>query len=73
MKTVSVWLVLMGLTIASFLLANEFYPIYLIVGLFTIKFLFVSFQYMELRKAHLFWKVTITLIVALINLLVILI
>jgi len=35
--------------------------VFFILGLSVIKFLFVSFQFMELKKAHIFWKVLILL------------
>lgn len=38
----------------------------LIMGLSVIKFILVSFQFMELRKAHSFWKVSVLSVVLLI-------
>ena len=35
--------------------------VFFILGLSVIKFLFVSFQFMELKKAHIFWQVLILL------------
>ena len=52
------WVILLGLTIISALfssLENKFVA-FLIIVLAAIKFLGVAFQFMELKKAHSFWK-----------------
>ncbi|UQD54945.1 cytochrome C oxidase subunit IV family protein [Flavobacterium sp. K5-23] len=43
----------------------------LIMGLSAIKFLLVAFQFMELKKANSFWKITLSLVLGLMILLVI--
>ena len=43
----------------------------LIMVLATFKFLLVAFQFMELKKAHLFWKISLTLTLGLIVILII--
>jgi len=59
----TVWLVLIILTITTALVSNSplstIQAAMLILGLSVIKFLGVSFYFMELRKAHIFWKASI--------------
>ncbi len=54
---------LLVLTAITAYFANNYYGIklfsVLILLLSSIKFLFVAFNFMELNKAHLFWKVLI--------------
>jgi hypothetical protein len=58
-----VWLVLIILTLTTALVSNSalntIQAAMLILGLSIIKFLGVSFYFMELRKAHIFWKASI--------------
>lgn len=58
-----VWVVLIILTITIALVSNStlstIQATILILGLSVVKFLGVSFYFMELRKAHLFWKISI--------------
>lgn len=42
---------------------NLFFKTLLILMLFVIKFLLVSFHFMELKKANSFWKISIQVIV----------
>ncbi len=63
------------LTITTALLSN-FYSISpfilgLVMAIFAIKFLLVSFQFMELKKANLFWKVSLSIVFLLIVLLIV--
>ena len=44
----------------------------LIMGLSSLKFILVSFQFMELKKANLFWKVSLISVLFLIILLIVL-
>jgi len=59
----TVWLVLIILTITTALVSNSplstIQAAMLILGLSVIKFLGVYFYFMELRKAHIFWKASI--------------
>jgi heme/copper-type cytochrome/quinol oxidase subunit 4 len=43
----------------------------LIMGLSAIKFVLVAFQFMELKKANSFWKITLSLVLGLMVLLII--
>lgn len=58
-----VWIVLIVLTICTALVANQILPfnvaVLLILILSTIKFLGVAFYFMDLRKAHVFWKISV--------------
>ncbi|SNR82768.1 cytochrome C oxidase subunit IV family protein [Lutibacter flavus] len=58
-----VWIVLIVLTICTALIANSTLlyssTVLLILILSVVKFLGVSFYFMELRKAHIFWKISV--------------
>ncbi|MGV6845130.1 MAG: cytochrome C oxidase subunit IV family protein [Lutibacter sp.] len=62
---IKVWFFLIILTLLSALVGINFphykYTIALIIGLTVVKFLGVSFFFMELRKAHSFWKMAIVI------------
>lgn len=53
------YIILLGFTLVASLFPHFSYSIYIIIGIFSIKFLLVGFQFMELKKAHLFWKLSI--------------
>jgi hypothetical protein len=57
------WVLLMFLTFGSMLVANYYengdYLIQIIMLLAVLKFIGVIFNFMELKKAHVFWKVAI--------------
>jgi hypothetical protein len=67
MKLLTTWILLMLLTLATVVVYYAFYSAQFILLLFTAKFLLVVFQFMELHKAHTFWKVAIVALVVLIN------
>ncbi|UMB55393.1 cytochrome C oxidase subunit IV family protein [Lutibacter sp. A64] len=58
-----VWVVLILLTITTALISNTALSIksaaLLILGIAVVKFYGVSFYFMEVRKAHLFWKIAL--------------
>jgi hypothetical protein len=64
-----VWLVLILLTISTALVSNFTINIatsaIIILVLSIVKFIGVSFYFMELRKAHVFWKASILFYVVL--------
>lgn len=66
-----VWVVLIILTITTALVSNSalstVQAAILILGLSVVKFLGVSFYYMELRKAHVFWKTSVFTFVVLLT------
>ncbi|MDO5979301.1 cytochrome C oxidase subunit IV family protein [Flavivirga spongiicola] len=61
-KTAAItWIVLLVLTLASALFSKleSKYVILVILILAALKFLGIVFQFMEMKKAHVFWKVLI--------------
>ncbi|SNZ01458.1 cytochrome C oxidase subunit IV family protein [Flagellimonas pacifica] len=61
-KTITItWVFLLVLTITTALISEikDTYISVLILILAALKFTAVSFQFMELKKAHLFWKILI--------------
>jgi len=66
-----VWVVLILLTITTALVSNSKLgittTITFILGLAVVKFLGVSFYFMELKKAHSFWKTTVLVYVLLLS------
>ncbi|TDE30422.1 hypothetical protein E0I61_05350 [Flavobacterium ranwuense] len=61
---------LIVLTVSTALISNTMSVsrilIILIMGLSVLKFLLVSFEFMDLKKAHSFWKVSLILVLGLI-------
>ena len=72
-----IYMVLLILTITTSLVANSsvFHEsvIALIMALAAFKFILVAFQFMELRKAHSFWKISLLLTLGLFMILIIVI
>lgn len=62
-----VWILLLVLTIFSTIVSesNMLYASVLIIVLSIVKFLGVSFYFMELRKSHPFWKLSVLIFVVL--------
>lgn len=56
-RNVIVWIVLLLLTSASILFVNSTYSVLIILAFSFTKMALVSFQFMEMRHAHGFWKV----------------
>jgi hypothetical protein len=73
MKTIHVWFLLMLLTAITIIIAILFFSKAIIIGLFTTKFILVAFHFMEIKKAHNFWKIAVFSIVIIINLLILLV
>ena len=63
--------ILLSLTILTAICAGFNQLLFLILALSAIKLLLVAFQFMELKKAHNFWKVFLTLILVIIILIII--
>ncbi len=63
-KDVYTLTILIALTIATAVSSNNFYDIhhiiYITLVLSCAKFLLVAFNFMELKRAHIFWKVSLT-------------
>ena len=51
-------------SLASAYLYGANYFVVLILGLAALKFLLVAFQFMEIKKAHVFWKMFIVFYLA---------
>ncbi|WP_341216532.1 cytochrome C oxidase subunit IV family protein [uncultured Wocania sp.] len=61
-KTATItWIILIVLTITSALVSKleSKYVVLIILILSTLKFFGIAFQFMEIKKAHLFWKIII--------------
>lgn len=62
-----IWIVLIVLTIIVAFVANKLKNLQnvtmLILGISMLKFMAVSFYFMELKKAHIFWKASILIYV----------
>jgi hypothetical protein len=56
------WIALIILTISSAIISNYFFKatilVELILWLAALKFIAVAYYFMELKKAHVFWKVS---------------
>ena len=70
-----VFTLLLILTISTAYIANSYsvsaFIAPLIMVLAAFKFLLVAFQFMELKKAHLFWKISLTITLGLLVVLII--
>jgi hypothetical protein len=62
-KTTTTWMLLIALTIASALVSKQDgkYIVLLILILSVFKFLGIAFQFIELKKAHSFWKTALSI------------
>lgn len=58
-KTTKIYFGLIGLTVLSIVAAIYFNLEIVLMILATLKFMGVSFYFMELAKAHIFWKILI--------------
>jgi len=58
------WIVLVSFTVigayTAGLAISEALLVFVILGLFGTKFILISFQFMDLKKAHPFWKTALT-------------
>ncbi|WP_264564444.1 cytochrome C oxidase subunit IV family protein [Flavobacterium sp. N3904] len=70
-----IFILLLTITIVTSYIAISFsvsaFIAPLIMVLAAFKFLLVAFQFMELKKAHLFWKISLTITLGLIVVLII--
>ncbi len=73
-KTISYTLViLIILTITTALVSNFIdlkIGVYFILLLAVLKFIYVAFQFMEIKKAHVFWKVSLTIYLLLFSIII---
>jgi len=71
-KTTKIYTSLILLTVLSVVAANYTSFVAVIMILAALKFIGVSFYFMELHKAHVFWKaITISLLILIIGLIMI--
>ncbi|WP_299522409.1 cytochrome C oxidase subunit IV family protein [uncultured Lutibacter sp.] len=71
-RIIFVWILLVLLTVAVGVISSfPFnYTTVAILGLSAIKFIGVSFYFMELKKAHIFWKISVLMYVLLFSVIV---
>jgi len=69
------WVILIVLTIASALLSGiqSKYTVLLIMIISALKFIGVAFQFMELKKAHTFWRTLLVSFLAIYTMLILII
>ncbi|MCP4976289.1 MAG: hypothetical protein GY931_09030 [Maribacter sp.] len=71
-KTTKIYTSLIALTVLSVVAANYTNWVTVVLILAALKFIGVSFFFMELKKAHAFWKITLLLYLMLFIVLIIL-
>jgi len=71
-RIIFVWILLVLLTVAVGVISSfPFnYTTVAILGLSALKFIGVSFYFMELKKAHIFWKISVLMYVLLFSVIV---
>lgn len=62
-KATITWIILIVLTIVSALISKfeGKYIVFLILIFAVLKFLGIAFQFMELKKAHSFWRISLSI------------
>lgn len=68
MKNKIVWVLLILFTLLTVFVSGKRYAIILILLIADIKLFIVAFQFMELKKAHVFWKIFLSLLIVLVTL-----
>lgn len=60
-KATLTWIILIVLTIVSALISKleNSYVVLIILALSALKFFGIAFQFMEVKKAHVFWKISV--------------
>ena len=61
-KNILTWILLIVLTLITTIIAGMGSVAYLILVVAALKFLLIAFQFMEFKKAHLFWKTTLVIV-----------
>ena len=67
MKNRIVLLLLLLFTIITAFVSGKQYALIVILLIADIKLFLVAFQFMELKKAHLFWRITLSLLIMLVT------
>ncbi|MDR2206975.1 MAG: hypothetical protein LBE36_12570 [Flavobacteriaceae bacterium] len=61
------WILLMTsvilMSLSVIYLKNTSGFVFIILGLSAVKFLLVAFQFMEIKKAHIFWKIILMIFI----------
>ncbi|WP_111706701.1 cytochrome C oxidase subunit IV family protein [Lutibacter citreus] len=72
-KFLGVWIALIVLTVISALVSNSslYYASSIIIILAVVKFIGISFYFMELKKAHIFWKASVLFYLVLFSIIII--
>ena len=68
MKNRIVLLLLLLFTLITAIVSGKQYALIVILLMADIKLFLVAFQFMELKKAHLFWRITLSLLIMLVTL-----
>lgn len=67
-KNTIVWLLLMLFTVFGVSISGKNFAIILLLVLAIVKIFLVVFQFMELKKAHLFWKMSFSILIFIVTL-----
>lgn len=67
MKNRIVLLLLLLFTMITAFVSGKQYALIVILLIADIKLFLVAFQFMELKKAHLFWRITLSLLIMLVT------
>ncbi len=67
MKNRIVLLLLLLFTMITAFVSGKQYALIVILLIADIKLFLVAFQFMELKKAHLFWRITLSLLIILVT------
>lgn len=68
MKNRIVWIFLILFTLLTAYVSGMQYALIIILVIADIKIFLVAFQFMELKKAHLFWRISLSLLIVIVTL-----
>ncbi|MBK6275183.1 MAG: cytochrome C oxidase subunit IV family protein [Saprospirales bacterium] len=68
MKNKIVWIFLILFTLLTFFISEKNFALIAILIIAVLKLLMVAFQFMELKKAHFFWRITFSLLIMIVTL-----
>lgn len=63
-----IWLFLVVFTLITAIISGSNYALISILTIADIKLYMVAFHYMELKKAHPFWRISLSLLIVLVTL-----
>lgn len=67
-KNSVVWLLLMLFTVLSVFISEKKFAVLLLLLFAVVKLFLVAFQFMELKKAHLFWRISFSFLILIVTL-----